>query len=61
MMSIKEVLMKRDGMSAAEAEDLIEEARQDLKERLEAGEMPLDICEEWFCLEPDYMEELVDF
>jgi len=57
--SIKEVLMNRDGMSAQEAEDLIEEAREDLYERLETGEMPDDICEEWFGLEPDYLDELI--
>ena len=56
---IKEVLMKRDGFSEMEAEDLIEEAREDLNERLEAGEIPMDICAEWFGLEPDYIDELI--
>lgn len=56
---IKEVLMKRDGISAEEAEDLIAQAREDFNERLEAGEMPFDLCEEWFGLEPDYLDEFM--
>jgi len=55
---IKEVLMTRDGMSAEEADDLINQAKEDMLDRLDAGEMPLDICEEWFGLEPDYLDEL---
>jgi len=51
--------MDRDGMSAEDADDLISQARTDLHDRLENGEMPLDICEEWFGLEPDYLDELV--
>lgn len=57
--SIKEVLMRRDHISEDEAEDMIEEARGDLMERLENGEMPEDICEEWFGLEPDYIDDLI--
>jgi hypothetical protein len=56
--TIKEVLMRRDGMSAEEADDLINQAKEDMLDRLDAGEMPLDICEEWFGLEPDYLDEL---
>ena len=57
--SILEVLMDRDGMSEDEAKELIRQAKDDLSERLEAGEMPFDICEEWFGLEEDYIEELM--
>ena len=57
--SIKEVLMRRDDLSEAEADDLIQEARDDLYRRLEEGEMPEDICEEWFGLEADYLDELL--
>jgi len=57
--SIKSVLMRRDGMTEEEADELIEEAKQDLRERLEDGDFPEDICEEWFGLEPDYMDELL--
>lgn len=56
--TIKQVLMTRDDMTESEADDLIADARTDLTERLEAGEMPFDICAEWFGLEEDYLEEL---
>ena len=59
MKSIKEVLMERDGMSAAEADGLISECKADFDERLNSGEMPFDICQEYFGLEPDYLEELM--
>jgi hypothetical protein len=58
-MGIAEILMKRDGMSKEDADDMVEEAREDLLERLDGGEMPLDICAEWFGLEPDYIDELL--
>ena len=57
--SIKAVLMRRDGMTEQEAEDLISEARADLEERIAEGEMPYDICQEYFGLEPDYLDELM--
>jgi ribosomal protein S7 len=57
--SLVNVLMKRDGLSKEEAEQQIEEAREILFERLDEGEMPFDICEEFFGLEPDYLMDLV--
>ena len=57
--SIKEILMERDGLSEQEAEDLIEEAKEDMFDRLDQGDMPVDICEEWFGLEPDYLDDLM--
>ena len=57
--SLVKVLMERDKMTEEDAEDLIEQAVEDLKERLDDGEMPFDICEEWFGLEPDFLEELI--
>jgi len=57
--TVKEVLMRRDAMSAEDADVLIQEAKDDLNERLALGEMPFDICEEWFGLEPDYIEDLI--
>ena len=51
--------MRRDKMTAEEAEDLIREAKQDLLDRLDAGEYPDEICAEWFGLEPDYIMELI--
>ena len=59
MNSIKKILMERDGMSEKEADDLISDARADMNERLGNGEMPDDICEEWFGLEPDYIMDLM--
>ena len=59
MKGIKRVLMERDKMSEAEAEDLIEEAREALQERLAEGDMPYDICQEFFGLEPDYIDDLM--
>ena len=57
--SIKSVLMSRDDMTEEEADDLIKEAREALYERLDQGEMPDDICAEFFGLEPDYLMELM--
>jgi len=60
-MGIKEVLMRRDGMTTEEAEELIEQAREDLNERISTGDYfdAMDICEEYFGLEPDYLDELL--
>lgn len=57
---IVEILMERDGMTREYAEFLVEDARKDFNERLAAGEMPFNICQEWFGLEPDYIFELLD-
>jgi len=57
--SIKEVLMERDGLSAAEADQLIAEAKSEMMFRLSNHEMPFDICEEYFGLEPDYIDDLL--
>ncbi|MCK4498915.1 hypothetical protein KAU11_00280 [Candidatus Babeliales bacterium] len=59
MKTIKQVLMERDGMTANEADTEIESAREDLHNRLEDGEMPFDLCADWFGLEPDYIDELI--
>lgn len=59
MKSIKQILIDRDGMSPKAADRLIEDCIGDLHERLKTGEMPYDICAEWFGLEPDYLMELI--
>ena len=59
MGTIKDVLMNRDKMTSTEADQLIQEAKQDLSNRLFAGETPSNICEEWFGLEPDYIVQLM--
>ncbi len=60
-MTIKEILMTRDGMSADDARSLIVDARLDLMERIEEGrEDAYDICMDYFGLEPDYIFELLE-
>ena len=61
MESIKEVLMRRDGMSSEEANKLIEDAREDLMSLLDEGKLSEadEICYDWFGLEPDYNLELL--
>ena len=60
METIKDVLMRRDRMSAEDADDLIMQAKTDLNERLTNAEMPHDICSEWFGLESDYLFDLIE-
>lgn len=55
METLKEILMRRDGLSAAEAQDLIDEAR----ERVLGGEDPEEILHDDFGLEPDYVWDLL--
>ena len=63
---IKEVLIRRDGMTDAEATFCINQAKADLKDRLENPDGPseyddaLDICMEHFGLEEDYLFELLE-
>lgn len=52
--SIKEILMRRDNMSAEDADELIEQA----KEAIHDGEDPEEVLAEYFGLEPDYIFEL---
>jgi hypothetical protein len=59
MYQIKPVIMKRDGLTERQADDLINEAREAFHERLDEGDMPFDICEEFFGLEPDYLDDLM--
>jgi len=59
MESIKQALMRRDGVTEEEALEVISDARQDLNERLAGEEMPDSICAEWFGLEEDYVMELL--
>lgn len=61
MESIKEVLMKRDGMSSQDADDLIREATDDLEDRIADGDFNAaeDVCLEYFNLETDYIFDLI--
>ena len=58
--SIKQILMRRDGISSEDADNTIKDAKEDLYDRLAVGEQPYNICEEWFNLEPDYLIELME-
>jgi hypothetical protein len=60
METIKQVLMRRDGLSEAGADELIAEAREDFNERVTNRDSSAEnICEEYFGLEPDYLEEFI--
>ena len=61
METIKQVLMRRDGMSATEADEQIADAKEQLQEYLKDGDILAaeDICAEFFGLEPDYIMELL--
>jgi len=61
MKTIKSILMKRDGLSEAEAEEMIFNAHADFEERLEEGDLlgASEICMDHFGLEPDYWHEFL--
>ena len=61
--SILDVLVNRDGMAPDQAEDMIEAAQAELADCLERGDMAgaEDICADWFGLEPDYIDDLMEF
>jgi hypothetical protein len=51
------ILMQRDGISQAEAEELVDDAKQ----RVLAGEDPEEILLEDFGLEPDFLFDLITY
>lgn len=55
MNKIVKILVQRDGMSVAEAEELLEDARS----AVDAGDDPEEVLMDWFGLEPDYIFDLV--
>ena len=61
METLKEVLMRRDGMSESEAKDLIKNAREDLMNQIASGEYvdEDEFCSDWFGLEPDYIMDII--
>ena len=59
--TIKQILIRRDGMFESDADDLIAEAKDQLEDYLfnndfEAAE---NICADYFGLEPDFLDELM--
>lgn len=62
MKSIKQILISRDGMTENEADDLIAEAKETLNDYIMENDMDAayDICYEFFGLEPDYLDELIE-
>ena len=60
--SIKEILMRRDNLTEVEADDLIEEAKAAFFNYLDSGdfESAENICQEYFNLEPDYLDQMWD-
>ena len=61
METIKQVLMRRDSLTADEAQDRIDHAQELLQEYLAEGDIESAerICEDEFGLEPDYLMELL--
>lgn len=61
METIKSILMRRDGMSAEAADDLIRQAAEDLNDRLDGnGYDPFDICPDWFGIEADWNIQIAE-
>ena len=60
-MSIKSVLINRDGLSAEQADEKIAEAKEVLSMYLETNDLEYayNVCMEEFGLEPDYLMELI--
>lgn len=62
--SLKQVLMERDGYSEEEADERIEEAKDDVNYIMRNRQMPLLELEEYlqeeFGLEPDFLEDLIE-
>jgi len=55
METLKQVLMRRDGLTSEQADEQILEAR----EAILCGEDPEEVLEDWFGLEPDYIFDLI--
>ena len=55
MKDLKTTIMTRDGLSEVEADELIAEAQQMVRE----GEDPAEVLEDYFGLEPDYIFDIL--
>ena len=59
--TIKQILMQRDGLDENAAQELINEAEEAFNRYLDEGDTygAENICEEFFGLEPDYLDEFI--
>lgn len=57
MKSLKETIMEREGLTEEEADELIDEAKDEIYFN---GANPEDILHDFFALEPDYIFDLLD-
>ena len=60
MTNLKETIMTRDSLTSSEADELIEEAKEEFNYLLSIGETEVayDICSAHFGLEPNYITDL---
>lgn len=54
---LKAIIMRRDGLSSEDADDMIADA----KEAIAEGADPEEVLAQDFGLEPDYIFDLIDF
>ena len=60
-MKLKQILIERDNLTPEEAQDLIDQAIEDLEQLIDSGEYIDDakFMLDWFSLEPDLFIELL--
>ena len=58
-MTLKQIIMRDEGLTSDQADKRLEQARRDIMERIECGELSFDFMEEEFGLEPDYLDDLL--
>ena len=61
MLTLKQTIMEKDGISSKEADKQIKSAKEAIQEYLDYGdtESAHDVCMEFFGLEPDYLMDLI--
>ena len=59
MNELIEILIQKFQYTKKEAEEDIKECQNEMIERIGFGEFPFDICEEYWGLEPDYLEQIL--
>lgn len=63
MRSIKQILMDRDDMTAEDAQNLIDETKDEIMDAISQGDFfaPDEIMASNLGLEPDYIDQLIPF